>query len=751
MLGLELLRAGISMKTAFLKSAAAVLIWSCATTTQVSAGDQDTGSESGTPPSNGEQLNKQTDLTRQIDGETTHTYLLQLEAGGSAEVVFEQMGADIVVLVNDPAGQQVGSWDSPTGGRGREKVAFTANQSGRYELLAKLFDPMTAGTYHLSVNHIRNPVETAAEVRRLKHQTDTTIAWLRNNAVSLTTVAAGHPRNDLQALKSWIGDARVVALGEATHGTSEFFQFKHRMLEFLVEDMGFNIFAIEATMPESMDINRYVLHGEGDVYSALASQYFWTWDTEEVIALLEWMRAYNADASHPRKVAFFGFDVQAPVRATRVAIAGLETVAPELVKEARGHLVDLQDPFLARVNRAELDKTTAGDLADRMIRAYDAHRTRLQSILGDEQYALARQHAVVLKQWARQAASSSRTTRMTLRDLGMAENVEWILDHVGPDSKMVMWAHNWHVGRNDTTARSMGTVLKQRLGDKYRSFGFLFQQGQFNAWGTNSLGLHSRPSAEPGSLEEVLGRVGSDLMAVNLTGIPDAEVAEWFATPRKSFSVGAVYREEYPNSYLIEEVFSEIYDVLVFFRDTSAARFTFPIPPVPVEQKALINGDFESHCGSKRALDAWWQMRASEKFGYSIGTTAHGLGSGKCALRLAREFEFEYGEVAHGLGQTIKAGPLAGKTVRVSTQYLLSEQPAAKVYLKVSWKASAKDEEPAASKTEYWQLPATDKPSSWQLFAAEVEIPTDAETLQLQFTLSGQGELLVDEIVISPI
>jgi erythromycin esterase len=77
----------------------------------------------------------------------------------------------------------------------------------------------------------------------------------------LDTVEAGRGFADMQALKGVIGKTRLVSLGEATHGTREFFQLKRRMLEFLVNEMGFNIFAIEATMPESFDINEYVMTG----------------------------------------------------------------------------------------------------------------------------------------------------------------------------------------------------------------------------------------------------------------------------------------------------------------------------------------------------------------------------------------------------------------------------------------------------------------------------------------------------------
>ena len=109
-------------------------------------------------------------------------------------------------------------------------------------------------------------------------------AWIRDHATALTTVEAGNGFADLQPLRRIVGDARIVALGEATHGTREFFQLKHRILEFLVNEMDFNIFAIEAPLPEAQDVNRYVLSGEGDPARALAGMYLWTWDTEEIFA-----------------------------------------------------------------------------------------------------------------------------------------------------------------------------------------------------------------------------------------------------------------------------------------------------------------------------------------------------------------------------------------------------------------------------------------------------------------------------------
>src|SRR5579864_1444658 len=117
--------------------------------------------------------------------------------------------------------------------------------------------------------------------------------WIKANAIRLATPEAGHGFADMQALKKVVGNARIVSLGEATHGTREFFQLKHRMMEFLANEMGFTLFSIEANMPEAYRLNDYVLTGKGDPAALIKGMYFWTWNTEEVLDMVRWMRAFN--------------------------------------------------------------------------------------------------------------------------------------------------------------------------------------------------------------------------------------------------------------------------------------------------------------------------------------------------------------------------------------------------------------------------------------------------------------------------
>jgi erythromycin esterase-like protein len=136
------------------------------------------------------------------------------------------------------------------------------------------------------------------------------VEWIRSNAIPLQTVEAGHGFADMAALKNVVGDARIVALGEATHGTREFFQFKHRMVEFLATQKGFTIFSIEANMPEAYRLNDFVLTGKGDPKELIKGMYFWTWNTQEVLDMVLWMRDFNQ--SGKGHIEFTGFDMQTP-------------------------------------------------------------------------------------------------------------------------------------------------------------------------------------------------------------------------------------------------------------------------------------------------------------------------------------------------------------------------------------------------------------------------------------------------------
>ena len=159
------------------------------------------------------------------------------------------------------------------------------------------------------------------------------VAWVREHALPLASVEAGHGFDDLRPLAELIGDARIVALGEGTHGTHEFFTLKHRLLEFLATELGFTLFSIEASTPEAYALDPYVLGGKGDPAALVGGMYFWTWNTHEVLDMVEWMRAFNVGGKGP--VHFTGFDMQTPDVAMDIVSGFLDEADPERVEDVR--------------------------------------------------------------------------------------------------------------------------------------------------------------------------------------------------------------------------------------------------------------------------------------------------------------------------------------------------------------------------------------------------------------------------------
>ena len=167
--------------------------------------------------------------------------------------------------------------------------------------------------------------------------TDADIAWLARQTTTIETVDVsdepGESFTDLAPFAALVGDARVVALGEDTHGTSEFFRAKHRLTRFLVERLGARIFAVEANQLAVRPINAYVLGTPGEPREVMRAM-FRVWNTEEMLEMIEWMRRHNAE--HPDQlVQFVGYDMQDPSLPIDSVGAFLARVNPELGDHVR--------------------------------------------------------------------------------------------------------------------------------------------------------------------------------------------------------------------------------------------------------------------------------------------------------------------------------------------------------------------------------------------------------------------------------
>jgi erythromycin esterase len=374
------------------------------------------------------------------------------------------------------------------------------------------------------------------------------IQWLKANAIPFDTTDPNSSFEDLMLLKKIIGDARIVALGEATHGTHEFFQMKRRMFEFLVEDMGFNTFAMEAAWPGTIKINDYVHTGKGELTEILRGYH------PEVLDLVQWMRAYNEDPSHPRKVSFYGFDIvdAGPMAKDNVA-QYMQKVDPQAAKQ-------VADNYSCYPGNS--------DTCQKKLQAvYDwlgQHQADYTAKSSAEEFSLALHSARVAIQYQDFTANNNNGL---IRDPYMAENVTWILDQAGSDAKIVLWAHNGHVGMSaDDSYQTMGNHLRQQYGSQMVVFGFLFYQGSFIAGG-KTFHVDAPPT---NSYESFFHEAGQPRFFLDLRSVkPGAAASDWLLAPHPFRQIGSGYHPNVMQSGFLTAALARVFDVVIYFQDTS--------------------------------------------------------------------------------------------------------------------------------------------------------------------------------------
>lgn len=402
--------------------------------------------------------------------------------------------------------------------------------------------------------------------------------WLRANAYLFETSEPGSEFDDLRAFQDLIGDARIVALGEATHGTREFFQMKHRLIELLVEEMGFSLIAIEANGPEVSLLNEYVQTGRGEERALLSRLRYWTWNTQEFLDLIHWMRSQNQDPEGGHRVSLAGFDMQSPELAMDNVLAYFQEVDPDYASIARARYTCLRlERLYDYAERPPADQVICRECLEGVLERLVARQDIYQARSSAEEFAWIEQNA----RFVLQAEDCLSQLDRCDRDRYMAENIIWLLEQLEPEAKVVLWAHNVHVANGVVLGRStMGAYLKELYGPEMVSVGLTFYRGSFNAIGYNrdtgrleELSAYDAPSAPRGSHEWYLSRARMPRMIVDLRAIPDpngSAETEWLAEPRAFRSIGAVYDPDVSASEYFREVrLAREFDVIVYFERTT--------------------------------------------------------------------------------------------------------------------------------------------------------------------------------------
>jgi erythromycin esterase len=335
--------------------------------------------------------------------------------------------------------------------------------------------------------------------------------------------------SDLQTIKSLVGDARIIALGESTHGTAEFFKVKHRLLQYAITELGVRVFVLEDNQLIVERINEYVLYGTGTAENVIKGL-FAVWNTEEMLALITWLRSYNI--AHPDDMVEF---------------VGMDTQNPQLAIE---HL----DQFLARYDTAKQQRSNT--LIEAIRKDWRNSYFQSDSILmqwdedAELNYKLIKSgedHWLRMAQnrtdsmdvhWAIKNARTIKQFTETLlggiyegRDKAMAENIDWILTQRKPGTKIIVWAHDSHVSRGDAPdpesnfffGQSMGSYLSKQHGDDYYAFGLFTYYGSclgtisYSNFKQQSFDLYTSPEGTiDAGLHKISRNLNSQYLILNL-------------------------------------------------------------------------------------------------------------------------------------------------------------------------------------------------------------------------------------------
>ena len=411
------------------------------------------------------------------------------------------------------------------------------------------------------------------------------------NRLSRLMAEAAEPFGDLHELCELVerfADCRVILLGEATHGTAEFYQARARITEMLVDRHGFNIVAVEADWPDAAVYDAYVRDLPRPKVPKTAFTRFptWMWRNGQVAEFLNRLKEINATISDPdRKAGFHGLDIYSLGASIEAVLHYLDKVDPEAAKVARERYGCLA-PWRAepaRYGRMALSRGYAvceKPVADALI---DLLRKRLDYLVKDgEAFFDAEQNARIVagaEQYYRVIYYGDAAS-WNWRDQHMFDTLERLLAHRGPDAKAVVWAHNSHIGNAAFTEmgqvrgeHNIGQLARQRFGDEAALIGFGTDRGTVAA-ASDWDGLMEIKRVRPARDDSYEGRSRDTGIAAFLleTGSGQrASVRSQLAEPLLERAIGVIYRPETEFlSHYFQAELSRQFDAWIWFEETEA-------------------------------------------------------------------------------------------------------------------------------------------------------------------------------------
>jgi erythromycin esterase-like protein len=400
--------------------------------------------------------------------------------------------------------------------------------------------------------------------------------------------------SDYDSLLDLVGDAHFVLLGEATHGTHEFYAERARITRRLVRDKGFTAVAVEADWPDAYRVNCYVRGGKRDASAVEALGGFqrfpsWMWRNEDVAGFAEWLRAHNASMAPERRTGFYGLDLYSMFTSIQEVLRYLDQVDPAAAAEARRRYACFEHygedsqhyGYATGIGMSEsCEQGVIAQLQDLQQRAFDY--VQADGDQAEDAYFYAQQNARLVRNAEEYYRSMfrGRVSSWNLRDSHMAETLDALsryLSRDGKQAKIVVWEHNSHIG--DASATEMGRLGEWNVGELARKayggdtclIGFSTYDGWVTAaseWDGEAERKRVRPGM-PDSYEQVLHQAGIDRYFLPLRVRSDA--AAGLSKRRLERAIGVLYvpRTERQSHYFMAELPRQ-FDGIIHIDRTSA-------------------------------------------------------------------------------------------------------------------------------------------------------------------------------------
>ncbi|HSU38188.1 MAG TPA: protein-L-isoaspartate(D-aspartate) O-methyltransferase [Polyangiaceae bacterium] len=390
---------------------------------------------------------------------------------------------------------------------------------------------------------------------------------------------------NLDGLLERIDGARLVLLGEATHGTSEFYRLRARISQALIERLGFDFVAVEADWPDAAQLDRYALGrplGRVDDFLPFSRFPTWLWRNEETRAFIGWLREHNLE--HGTEVGFHGLDLYSLFASIAAVLAYLTEVDPDAVPAARaryGRLTPWQsDPaaYGRAVIAGRYDSSEQAVVA--MLRDLLARRIQYTAADGERFFDAAQNARVVANAEAYyRVMYYGAAAAWNLRDSHMFETLEALLTFYGPNARGVVWEHNSHVGNALATEMSLrgehnlGELCRRRYGDAVYALGFGTDHGTVAAaadW-DEPLEIMTVLPSHPDSYERVFHDSGIPAFLLPLRTAKNSAVRAALEAARLERAIGVVYRPQTERaSHYFRAALPHQFDEYAWFDETRA-------------------------------------------------------------------------------------------------------------------------------------------------------------------------------------